>query len=147
MSSFKQLLYHIVIRTKSNKPTLTENHCEELYKYISGVIKNKNSKLYRINGIPDHIHILCDIHPTIALSDFAKDIKVASSIWMKESKKFNFFEGWSDGYGSFTLSIKEKDNVIEYVKNQKEHHKKFTFMEEYKNLLIENEIEFDEKYL
>jgi putative transposase len=76
-----------------------------------------------------------------------KDIKVASSIWMKESGKFPEFEGWQVGYGAFTYSVREKDMVINYVKNQKEHHKTESFYDEFKRLLIENGVEFEEKYL
>lgn len=103
--------------------------------------------MYRINGIEDHIHIFCDIHPSIALADFIKDIKVSSSLWMKASGKFPEFVGWQDGYGAFTYSIREKDKIINYVKNQKEHHKTETFYDEYKRLLTENGVEFNEKYL
>ncbi|MBL7891062.1 MAG: IS200/IS605 family transposase [Bacteroidia bacterium] len=147
MSSYRQILYQIVFRTKSNKHALTEEHCDELYKYISGIIKNKYCTIYRLNGVSDHIHIVCDLHPSVALADLLKDIKIASNIWMKNSGKFPDFNGWSDGYGAFTYSIKEKDRLIEYVKNQKEHHKTFTFMDEFRKLLIKHGIEFDEKYL
>jgi REP element-mobilizing transposase RayT len=97
--------------------------------------------------MPDHIHIFSDLHPTICLSDYVKDIKVASSIWMKESGKFPLFIGWQDGYGAFTYSIREKEMIINYIKSQKEHHITASFYDEYKRLLIENGIEFDEKYL
>jgi REP element-mobilizing transposase RayT len=147
MSSYRQIFYHITFGTKHRKPTIDESHCDELYKYISGIIKNKNCKLYRINGVEDHIHIFSDLHPIVSLSDYIKDIKVASSIWMKESGKFPKFEGWQDGYGAFTYSIREKNMIINYIKNQKEHHREETFFEEYKRLLLENGIEFDEKYL
>jgi REP element-mobilizing transposase RayT len=147
MSSFKQIYYQIVFGTKYRKPTIAEAHCEELYKYIWGIIQNKKCKLYRINGVDDHIHIFCDLHPTVALADLVKDIKVASNLWMKESGKFPDFIGWQDGYGAFTYNIRERDMIINYVKNQKEHHKKETYYNEYKRLLIENGIEFDEKYL
>jgi REP element-mobilizing transposase RayT len=147
MSSYKQIYYQIVFGTKHRKPTIAEQHCEELYKYIWGIIKNNKCKLYRINGVEDHIHIFSDLHPSVALADFVKDIKVASSIWMKENEKFPEFEGWQDGYGAFTYSNREKDMIINYVKNQKVHHKKEKYYDEYKRLLIEHGIEFDEQYL
>ncbi|MEZ4901328.1 MAG: IS200/IS605 family transposase [Spirosomataceae bacterium] len=147
MSSFRQIYYQIVFATKYRRPTLTEAHCEELYKYIWGVVKNNNCKLYRINGIEDHIHLFCDLHPSVALANFVKDIKVSSSIWMQQSGLFPDFEGWQEGYGAFTYNIRQKDMIINYVKKQKQHHKKEAFYDEYKRLLIENGIEFDEKYL
>jgi len=145
--SYKQIYYQIIFGTKYRKSTIAETHCKELYQYIYGLIQNKQCKLYRINGIEDHIHIFSDLHPSIALADYIKDIKVASSKWMKESGRFPDFTGWQDGYGAFTYSIHERDKIINYVKNQKEHHKTESFYDEFKRLLIENGIDFDEKYL
>jgi putative transposase len=147
MSSFKQIYYQIVFGTKYRKPTIDEAHCADLYRYIWGIIENKKCKLYQINGVEDHIHIFCDLHPSIALADLIKDVKVASSIWMKEDGKFPDFRGWQDGYGAFTYNIRDRDMIINYVKNQKIHHQKQTFYDEFKGLLIENGVEFDEKYL
>ena len=147
MGTYRQIFYQLVFGTRNRKPTITKANDEELYRYIGGIIKNKKCKLYRINGIEDHIHIMSDLHPTVCLSDYVKDIKVASSLWMKESGMFPAFESWQDGYGAFTYSAKEKDMIINYIKNQKEHHKTESFFDEFKRLLIENEIEFDEKYL
>ena len=145
--SYHQIFYQIVFGTKMREATIAEMHCEELYKYIWGVIKNQNCKLYRINGIEDHIHIFSDLHPSVSLADYIKDIKVSSSLWMKECGKFPAFKGWQDGYGAFTYSVNEKDKIISYIKNQKEHHKSERFYDEYKRLLVENGIEFDGKYL
>ncbi len=147
MSSHRQILYQIVFGTKNRKPTIPDEHCEKLYKYIWGIVKGQNCKLYRINGIADHVHIMSDLHPSISLADYIKNIKVASSIWMKESTLFPQFAGWQDGYGAFTYSIKEKDILIEYIKNQKVHHRTESFYDEYKRLLVENGVKFDERYL
>lgn len=143
MGTYRQIFYHIVFGTKYRKPTINEKNEAELYKYIWGILNNKKCKLYRINGMPDHIHILCDLHPNINLSSLVKDIKVASNLWMKESGLFDEFEGWQEGYGAFTISVKEKEIVINYIKNQKEHHKKETFEDEFKRLLEENGIKFE----
>jgi REP element-mobilizing transposase RayT len=102
--------------------------------------------LYRINGVANHIHILTDINPLILPIDFVRDIKVSTSIWMKSNGFFPLFKGWSVGYGSFTCSYANLDRLIEYIKNQQEHHKTVTFEEEYRNLLLENGIIPDEKY-
>jgi REP element-mobilizing transposase RayT len=147
MSTYRQIIYQIVFGTKHRKPTISEKHCEELYQYISGIIKNKGCKLYQINGTEDHLHIVSDLHPSVSLSDYIKDIKIASSIWMKDSIKFPKFSGWQEGYGAFTYSIKQKDVLIKYVRNQKEHHKSENLLDEYKRLLAENRVDFDEKYL
>ena len=147
MGVYKQIIYQIVFSTKNRKKTIDSTYEKELFQYIHGIVKNKHGKLYRINGMEDHLHIMSDLHPTVCLSDFVKDIKISSNKWMKESGKFPAFENWQEGYAAFTYSTREKDMIIQYIKNQKKHHITETFQDEFKRLLIENGIEFDEKYL
>jgi REP element-mobilizing transposase RayT len=146
MSSYRQLLYHLVFRTKDSLPTIKQDHSNQLYEYITGIIKNKDGHLYRINGVENHLHILTDMHPSQALSDFMREIKVSSSVWMKSSGYFPLFNGWADGYGSFTCSYMDMGRLIDYIKNQQEHHRKKTFEEEYRNLLLESGIKIDERF-
>jgi putative transposase len=146
MSSYRQLLYHLVFRTKDSLPTIKEVNAPQLYSYITGIIKNKNCHLYRINGIENHLHILTDLHPSIALTDFMREIKVSSSLWMKRGNLFPDFNGWADGYGSFTCSYMDMGRLIEYIRNQKEHHAKKTFEEEYRRLLLEAGVTIDERF-
>jgi len=146
MSSYRQILYHLVFRTKDSRKTLVQENTPELFSYMTGIIKNKNCFLYRINGMEEHIHILCDLHPSIALADFMRDMKTASSIWLKNSRKFPLFEGWSDGYAAITYSWKDKETIINYIKNQQEHHRMESFENELLRLLKEQGIEVDEKY-
>jgi len=147
MSSYRQILYHIVFCTKYRKPVIECQHKKELYRYIWGIIKNKNCILYRINGTEDHIHLLSDLHPCICLADYIKDIKVATSVWMKKSGHFPEFTGWSEGYGAFTYAYRDRIMIIKYIKRQEEHHKRQSFREEYIALLKECEIRHEEKYL
>jgi putative transposase len=147
MSTYTQILYHIVFSTKDRCPCFHSDGREELFKYIWGVIKNKKCKLFRINGVKDHLHILTDLHPSVCLADLVKAIKVSSSIWIKEKGDFPRFKAWQKGYGGFTHSIKEKSALIEYVKNQEAHHKNMSFIDELKTLLREAGIEFNGKYL
>ena len=147
MSTYTQIRYQIVFSTKNREQTLDKQNQKELYKYIWGILKNKNCHLYQIGGVEDHIHIISDLHPSVSLSSYIKDIKLASSKYIKDKKLFITFDGWQEGYGAFTYSIKEKDKIIEYVKNQEQHHLKKTFKEELIELLKEHEIEVDEKYL
>jgi len=127
-------------------PTLNKKNRDELYKYIWGVLKNKNCHLYRIGGVEDHIHLLIDLHPTVSLASLVKDLKLASGKFIKENNLFPLFTGWQEGYGAFTYSISEKDRLIEYIKNQGGHHKVISFQEEFRLLLAENGIVFEEKY-
>lgn len=146
MSSYRQHLYHIVFRTKDSLPTIRQNNAHELYSYITGITRQKNSHLYRINGVENHLHILTDMNPSIAPIDFVKDIKVSSSIWMKKNNLFPAFNGWAVGYGSFTCSYMDINRLIEYIKNQHEHHQKNSFEEEYRKLLLDYGITPDEKF-
>ena len=147
MSTYTQILYQIVFATKNHEMTMVESGQEKLYKYIWGVLKNNNCHLYRIGGVEDHLHIVTHVHPTVAVAYLVKDIKLAASKVIKAENLFPDWDGWQDGYGAFTYSISAKDNLIEYVKNQKEHHKRVSFREEYISLLKEHGIDFDEKYL
>lgn len=146
MSSYRQHIYHLVIRTKNSLPTICQNNANQLYSYISGIIKNKYGHLYRINGIENHIHILTDLHPSIAPADFMRDLKVSTSLWMKQNGFFPKFLGWADGYGSFTCSFKDSGRLIEYIKSQQEHHRKMTFEEEYRSLIQESGLKIDERF-
>ena len=148
MSTYTQILYQIVFSTKKRERTLTtKENRTELFRYMWGILKNKNCHLYRINGVEDHIHIVTHLHPSVALASLIKDLKLASSAHIKENNLFPHFNGWQVGYGGFTYSNKDKDYLIEYVKNQEEHHKTKTYREELIELLKEHGIEFDEKYL
>ena len=145
--SHTKLLYHIIIRTKHSAPTLFLDNSDALYNYIWGIVKNKESVLYRINGMEDHLHLFVELHPTIALSDFIKDIKQSSSYWIKKSGLFPQFEGWGREYAAFTYSERDKNTIINYIKNQREHHKRIDVLDEVKALLDEFNIVIDEKYL
>jgi len=144
--SYTKLLYHIVFRTKYGKNTIPEQHEKELYAYILGIVNNKKSKLYRIGGTENHLHLLIDIHPTFALSDFMRELKEHSSKWLAQNPNFPDFEGWAVSFAGFTYNLSDKQMIINYIKNQKEHHKTVSFEEEYRCFLVENGIEIDEKY-
>ena len=146
MSAYRQILYHIVFRTKSSEKTINQAHSTDLYKYIWGIIKNKKCTLFRINAMEEHIHILSDLHPSIALADYIRDIKVSSAKWMKESGFFPKFKGWGIKYCALTYSYQERDIIINYVKNQQEHHKQESFQDEIRRLFREHGIELDEKW-
>ena len=146
MSSYKQIIYQVIFHTKDAKDSLNLDNSEELYAYIAGIIKNKNCFLYQINGTEDHLHFLSDLHPTVALADFLRDIKTASSKWLKNHPGFPKFKGWADGYGAFTYAFRDKEMVSNYIKKQREHHKSENFMEEYRRLLKEHGVEIDERF-
>ena len=147
MNSYRHILYHIVFCTHDRKNTIPIDQQEALYKYIWGVITKRKCVLYRINGMENHIHILSDLHPTVALADFIKEIKTASNIWMKETGKYPKFTSWAEGSCALTYAYRDKDMIVNYIKNQKEHHKKASFEDEYRALLKEFRVEVDERYI
>lgn len=120
---------------------------DELYKYITGIIQTQKHKLLIINGIADHVHILLGYRPHQSLSDLLQDIKGSSSKWINE-KKFTLSKfAWQEGYGAFSYSHSDVSKVINYIKNQEEHHKKLTFLDEYKSFLKTYDVAFDERYI
>ena len=130
--------YHVIWRTKRSEMTINEEHETELYRYINGICKGKNSKLYRINSMPDHVHMCVAVSPTIAFSEFMQVVKQESSKWMKSHPEwFPKFDSWGEGYAAFSYSVKDRPTIIKYVMNQKAHHKKKTFRKEYEDFLRE----------
>ena len=144
--SYTQFLYHIVFRTKRSIPAIFERSERELYAYILGYTRNKKAKLYRIGGMPDHIHMLIDIPPTIAVAEFMRGLKESTSKWLKGNPSFPTFIGWGESYAAFTYSLDSKNVIIEYIKNQKEHHNRISFVEEYRRILVDNGITPNDKY-
>ena len=145
--SYTSLLCHIVFRTKYSNETINEEHEDKLYRYMWGFIKNHKCVLYRINGLPDHIHILVQLHPSIAVSDFVKQLKNATNQWLKENREFfPDFESWGRKYFAMTYNYRDKDMIINYIKNQKEHHKAEKTSDEVRRLSNENNIQIDERY-
>ncbi len=146
-NTYTQIHLQFVFAVKYRNASINNAWKPELYKYISGIILNKNHKLLAINGIPDHVHILVGMKPTQSVSELLKDIKGSSSKWIND-KKFcpQRFE-WQEGYGAFSYGMSQVDNVIDYIKNQEAHHEKKTFIEEYTMLLKIFKIDFDEAFI
>lgn len=147
MSTYTQIYYHIVFSTKERVRALTADHREKLFRYTWGILKNHHCHLYRINGVEDHIHLLTSVHPIVSLAELVKEIKTATSKWIKENGVFPIFTHWQDGYGAFTIAHSDKDAVIEYIKNQQAHHRQQDFRDEPRSLLARFGVTFDEKYL
>ena len=146
-NTYSQIYIHIVFSVKGRENLIRSIHREELQKYVSGIIKHKEHKLYAIYIQPDHVHMLVSINPIYAVSDLVRDIKANSSRYVNEQKWVNGKFLWQEGYGAFSVSKSQTDVVIQYINNQGEHHKKKTFKEEYYDILNKYEIEYEEKYL
>ena len=145
--AYTNLLYHIVFRPKNSAQVIVVDKEEMLYRYIWGFVENKKGVLYRIGGMPDHIHLLVQLPATIAVADFVRDLKTSTSVFLKDNKdSFPKFEGWAKSYCALSYSSREKDVVVNYIKSQKEHHKRVSFREEFLVLLRESGVEVDMKY-
>ena len=140
-------MYHVVINTYRRQMTIPDETSEHLYRYIWSIVKSRGCRLYRINGIGNHVHMLIELAPTVALSDLVRDIKQGSSKWAKQQVYFPQFSGWGKEYGAFSCSCRDKEAIIHYIKNQREHHKVKTFEDEYKGLLELSGIEWNDKRL
>lgn len=147
MSTHTQILYQIVFSTKHRQKCLLKKNRNVLFRYMSGILHNKNCKNIQINGVEDHVHILMNLHPSVALADLMKEIKVSTNAFIKEKGLFPMFTGWQIGYGAFTYSNDALSNLTWYVQNQEVHHGEITFEEEYISLLEEQGVDYELKYV
>lgn len=145
--SFSKVAIHIVFSTKHREAFIDEHIENELFAYLGGMCKAFECVPIIVGGHQDHVHILCYISRKIAIMKLVEEVKRASSKWMKgKSEKYkNFY--WQLGYGAFSVDSTNTERVIEYIKNQKEHHEKKDFKTEYLQLLEKYQIEYDEKYI
>jgi putative transposase len=146
-NTYTQLYIQIIFAVKGRENLISKNNREELHKYITGIVKNREQKLLSIFCMPDHTHLLVSIKPSISISDLVRDIKAGSSHFVNEQKwvkgKFN----WQEGFGAFSYSRSQIDTAAQYILNQEEHHKKKTFKEEYIDFLQKFKVDYDTKYL
>jgi putative transposase len=145
--TFSQIYIHIVFAAKGRSNLISSKWREELHKYIAGIIRNKEQKPIIVGGTADHIHILIGLRPALAISDLVRDIKNNSSKFINDRELVSGHFSWQEGYGCFSYSHSDVGSVYNYILNQEDHHKKRSFKDEYSDLLKENEIEYDEKYL
>ncbi len=146
-NTYTQLYIQIVFAVQGRDNFIKESFREELQKYITGIISNKKQKLYAIFCMPDHTHIFLSMKPGISVSDLVRDIKSNSSGFLNDNKFVNRSFNWQDGFGAFSYSKSQAPDVVQYVLNQKQHHKKKTFKEEYLDFLKKFEVEYEDKYL
>lgn len=145
--TFTQIYIHVVFAVKGRQNLISAANREELHKYITGIVQNRDQKVLAVFCMPDHVHALIGLQPSISVSDLVRDIKANSSKFINEKKwvigKFN----WQEGFGAFSYSKSQQDDVVKYILNQEEHHKIKTFKDEYLDFLKKFEVEYDEKYL
>jgi putative transposase len=146
-NTYSQIYIQIIFAVKGRENLISKNNREELHKYITGIVQKREQKMLSIFSMPDHTHLLIGLKPSIAISDLVRDIKSGSSNFINEKKWIKGKFNWQEGFGAFSYSRSQIDDVIKYILNQEEHHKKKTFREEYLDFLVKFEVDYDNKYL
>jgi REP element-mobilizing transposase RayT len=146
-NTYTQIHIQLVFAVQNRASLIKDSWKDEMYKYMTGIIQNKDHKMLQINSMPDHIHILIGLRPTQALAELVKVVKQESTNWINDQKftlkKFN----WQEGYGAFSYTKSDVPRVIKYIQNQENHHREIKFLDEYVEMLKVHEIDYDEKYL
>jgi putative transposase len=145
-NTFSQIYLHFVFAVKNRQSLIPQKHKEELHKYITGLVQNRNAKMLAVHCMPDHVHLFIGFKPNVLISDFIKEVKVEANEFINKKQWVKGRFSWQEGYGVFSYSHSHIDNVIQYVNDQENHHAKRSFKEEYLELLDKFQINFEEKY-
>jgi putative transposase len=146
-NTYSQVHIQIIFAVKGRQSLIPFSFEDELYKYITGIVQNKNQKMLAINGMPDHIHFFIGLRPDCTISDLVREVKKASNKFVNEKLNLNREFAWQGGFGAFSYCRSEVQTVINYIKNQKKHHLTEKFKDEYIAFLKEFEIDFKSEYL
>lgn len=143
--SLAKILIHLVYSTKNRVPMLPHEPFVDLHTYCRGILENHKCHLIEMNNVRDHVHVLFDLHRTEALSGIVQQLKIGSSIWLKE-QGFKDFD-WQDGFGAFSLGQSQRGETIDYFRRQQIKHATVSFQDEFRDFLQRYEIEYDERYV
>ena len=146
-NTYTQLHIQFVFAVKYRAALIAKDWNERFHKYITGIFQENKHKMLQINSMPDHIHILIGLRTHQSISSLVQNVKSESSKWVKHNNRCKYPFAWQEGYGAFTYSKSQVPYVIDYINNQEIHHKKETFLDEYRRFLNEAEVEWDEKYI
>ncbi len=143
--SLSNILVHLIFSTRDRHPYLAPQIRDDLFAYCGGILRNLEVPLLQIGGVEDHVHLLLQLPRTLTTAQLVEKLKTSTSKWLKTKGLANF--SWQAGYGAFSVSPSEAEDVVQYIRNQEEHHRKVSFQEEYRELLKEAGISWDEKYV
>ena len=146
-NTYTQCYFHLVFAVKNRKALIKKEWKSEMEMYITGIVQNHHNKMLAIGTVPDHIHILIGYNVNYLIPDLVEEIKTSSNAWIKARKLSEYKFEWQKGYGAFTHSHSQIDNVVKYVLSQEDHHKKTKFRDEYLEMLEKNEVIYTNKYL
>ena len=145
--SFVSSYFHCVFSTKERHSLIPPSLRERLRPFLGGIARQNEMKAIEIGGMPDHVHILLSLPSTLAVAKGLQLIKGGSSKWVHDTFPEHRRFRWQIKYGAFSVSVSQLDKIIQYIKNQEEHHRKKTFQEEFLALLKKHRITYDERYL
>jgi REP-associated tyrosine transposase len=145
--TFTHLLYHLIFSTKGRQPLIDPELQPRLFAYLGGIVRELNGQATAIGGMPDHVHLLVHVPPTIAISDALRVIKTNSSKWVHETGPERHHFAWQAGYGAFSMSRSHREAVADYIARQAEHHRRRSFQEEFLEFLKRHDLEYDERYI
>ena len=144
--SLSEIIIHLIFSTKERKPLIKNENLLELHGYLASLVRERGWECYRIGGVEDHVHLAIRQPRTETLSDLVGHIKRTSTKWMHSEKSVAGF-AWQSGYGSFSVSPTHLNDLMSYIENQEEHHRRKTFQDEYRAFLKKYNIVYDEKYV
>jgi REP element-mobilizing transposase RayT len=145
--TYTKIHIQLVFAVKFRAALIAKEWSSELHKFITAIIQERNHKLLQINSMPDHIHILLGLRPKDSIASLTQLVKSESTKWINNTGKTKSKFNWQEGYGAFSYSPKDVPAVIDYIANQESHHKKTSFLEEYKTFLEEFDIDFEDRFL
>ena len=146
-NTFSQIYIQTVFSVSNRLSLIQPDFKEELYKYITGIVKNQGQKLIAINGVADHVHLLIGLKPAMALANLVREIKAESTNFLNQKKLVRGRFSWQEGYGAFSYGHSQLDTIVRYIQNQEQHHRRRSFRDEYLTLLRKFDIAFDDKYV
>jgi putative transposase len=146
-NTYTQLHIQLVFAVKYRAALIQKVWNGRLHQYITGIVQNNEHKMLQINSMPDHIHIFIGMRPHQAISSLVQNVKAESSKWIRDNEFCKSVFAWQNGFGAFSYSNSHVDRVVRYIQNQEAHHKKETFLDEYKRLLKAFEIDYNEQYI
>ncbi len=146
-NTYTQIHLQFVFAVRFRASLIDDSWKNELYKYMTGIVHAHNHKLLIVNGMPDHIHMLVGMRPTQSIAELLQDIKGDSSKWINEKKLSKSRFEWQQGYGAFSYSKNQLPQLIHYIARQEDHHRRTSFLQEYRELLQEFDVSFEDRYI
>jgi REP element-mobilizing transposase RayT len=145
--SLSNILIHLIWSTKDRHQWLSPDIREQTHAFLAGAVRHMDCQAYRVGGVADHVHLAVRLSRTLSVADLVKEVKLASSKWLKEQgPELNGFY-WQQGYGAFSVGMSQKETLLHYIDTQEEHHRTRTFQEEYRDVLAKYEVVYDERYV